>query len=144
MHKIIILLLLVSFRLTIFSMIDPYYKEVLERGYKLMPGDSVLFPDGSACKIKEFNSGVCGQEWMTTDYCVEEGEAIWNEDRCCEGLEAGIANDTDGQATCESTSSWFGNGTLLYFFLGVLIPLGLFVILAFGVKRKMKQRNVRN
>lgn len=37
-------------------------------------------------------------------------------------------------------SSFLGSNTVLYFFLGVLIPLGLFVILAISVKKKLPKK----
>ncbi|MFT7155318.1 MAG: hypothetical protein ACI8Q1_000319 [Parvicella sp.] len=125
--------------------LDPYYKEVLQRGYELIPGDSVKFPDGSKCSISKFNEGLCGQQWKTKDYCVAIGGEVWDENVCCEGLETNLAGDTDGQITCQPIAdSWFSQSTVVNFFIGLLIPLGLFVFLGYNVKRKLKERNVRN
>lgn len=147
MKKLALLLTLSGLYLISFSAVDPFYKEVLQRGYELIPGDSVRFPDGSTCSIKAFNSSECGQEWMTDDYCVEEGENVWDEDRCCDGLEPYLEDGVDGQATCQKKSSmvddissFFSSSTILYFFIGVLIPLGLFVILATSIKKRLPKK----
>jgi hypothetical protein len=80
--------------------IDPYYKDAIERGYKLK-NDSVLFPDGSLCLYKDFLENKCGQKWKTNDYCVPEGKPVWDTTRCCEGLVSFILPASDGQTTCE-------------------------------------------
>jgi len=146
MKRIILSLLFILSLTQLFGAIDPFYKEVLQRGYELIPGDSVRFPDGSACSINAFNSGECGQEWMTEDYCVPEGSSVWDNDKCCEGLEPYLEEGVDGQETCQKIQeaedgigSYFSSKTVLYFFMGVLIPLGLFVILAISVKKKMSK-----
>lgn len=146
MKKVILSLLFTSLISFSFGAINPFYKEVLQRGYELIPGDSVRFPDGSTCSIASFNNGDCGKEWMTDDYCVAEGEYVWD-DKCCEGLEPYLEEGVDGQQTCQRIeesedgwSSYFSSSSVLYFFMGVLIPLGLFVILAISVKRKMKKK----
>jgi len=123
--------------------IDPFYKEVIQRGYPILKGDSVRLPDSSVCSINDFNSGVCGKEFFDQDYCVSEGRPAWREDVCCEGLKLNSSN-ADGQTYCVAQPWWnFGGRIFLYFFLGVLIPLGLFAILALQVKGKLK-KNVRN
>jgi hypothetical protein len=135
------MLLLIS----VTAKINPYYKEVIQRGYELTPGDSVKFPDGSKCSVSQFNNGTCGQQWMSTDYCVAKGGAVWDANVCCEGLEPFLEEGTDGQSTCQPIdNSWFSQSTVVNFFIGLLIPLGLFVFLGYNVKRKLKQRNVRN
>ena len=119
----------------------------------MIPGDSVRFPDGSVCAIEAFNAHECGEAWMTDDYCIPEGAAVWDDDKCCEGLEPFLEAGVDGQETCQKKkvkaeenedeggiSSYFSSKTVLYFFMGVLIPLGLFVILAISVKSKLPKR----
>lgn len=83
--------------------INPVYKECMQRGYSLS-GDSCVFPDGTACDLEQFNNGECGQEWFTDDYCIPEGEYVWDDDKCCEGLEAYLPEGVDGQASCVKTS----------------------------------------
>lgn len=120
------------------AMISPFYKEVMQRGYEIIPGDSVKFPDGSSCPIQAFNEGTCGQKWMTEDYCISEGEPVWDENRCCEGLSPYLEDGSAGQATCQQEeSSFISSRSILYFFMGVLIPLSLFVILAIYVKKRL-------
>ncbi|CAG5083594.1 hypothetical protein [Parvicella tangerina] len=154
-----VLLLLFSLKvLSTFSMIDPFYKEVMQRGYQILAGDSVKFPDGSICAIEDFNNLDCGKQWMTEDYCIPEGEAVWDDNKCCDGLEPYLEEGVAGQATCEkikkkTTSSettddedeegfagFLGSSTVLYFFIGVLIPLSLFVILAISVKKRLPKK----
>lgn len=148
MKKLILLLLLFSTYSITFSAVDPFYKDVLQRGYELIPGDSVRFPDGSTCSISAFNNLECGQKWMTDDYCVEEGEMVWDDNRCCDGLEPYLEEGVDGQQTCQKKSSiiddissFFSSSTILYFFIGVLIPLGLFVILAASIKKRLPKKD---
>jgi len=143
MRILLVFCLLSMFANNALAKIDPFYKEVMQRGYPILKGDSVRLPDSSVCSINDFNSGVCGKEFFDQDYCVSEGRPAWREDVCCEGLKLNSSN-ADGQTTCVAESGWsFGSGTFLYFFLGVLIPLGLFAILALQVKGKLK-KNVRN
>lgn len=124
-----------------FAKTNPFYKEVIQRGYTLAPGDSVIFPDGTGCKIAEFNNQECGQKWYTKTYCVSKGKMVWDKNVCCEGLEPHLDNDTDGQMTCEEIDdSWFSSKTIMYFFLGVLIPLGLFVFLAYKAKKGLSKK----
>lgn len=142
MKKLILLLFFISFGVTYHSMIDPFYKEVMQRGYEILPGDSVKFPDGSICSIVSFNNGQCGAQWMTSDYCIPEGEPVWDSHKCCEGLEPYLEDGVDGQETCQKIQedSFFSSNTVLYFFIGVLIPLGLFVILAISVKKRLPKK----
>lgn len=121
--------------------IDPFYKEVIQRGFTLAPGDSVIFPDGTGCKIDDFNKKKCGLEWYNKTYCVTEGESVWDSDVCCEGLVPFIEDDTDGQTTCQpKQGGWFTSKSIMYFFLGVLIPLGLFVFLASKAKKGLPKK----
>lgn len=88
--------------------INPVYKECMQRGYDTSTNTNTgeahcVFPDGSTCPIEDFNSGTCGQEWMTEDYCVEQGVPVWDEDMCCAGLEPYLPEGMVGQATCQPT-----------------------------------------
>ena len=99
---ILLLILFLSLESTAtFGMIDPRYKECMQRGYEVS-GDYCVFPDGSRCNIDSFNSGACGAEWMTENYCISEGVAVWDEELCCEGLIAYLPSGTAGQAKCTS------------------------------------------
>jgi hypothetical protein len=124
-----------------FAKVDPYYKEVLQRGFTLAPGDSVIFPDGTGCKIEDFNNQICGEKWFEQTYCVAEGENVWDSDICCEGLSPQKESITDGQSTCEQEEgAWFTSRSIMYFFIGVLIPLGLFVFLASKAKKGLPKK----
>ena len=126
---------------TLFAEVNPFYKEVLQRGFEISPGDSVLFPDGTKCLIEDFNQKKCGQDWFNKPYCVSEGNKVWDTEVCCEGLAPYLAAGSDGQSTCQPIdNSWFSSKTILYFFLGVLIPLGLFVFLAYKAKRGLPKK----
>ena len=126
----------------LFGAISPHYKEAMQRGFKIVAGDSVIFPDGTGCRIKDFNEGTCGKEWFDKAYCISEGVAVWDENKCCEGLAPYLPENVDGQATCQPVDdSWFTNKTIMYFFLGVLIPLGLFVFLAIKAKTNLSKKN---
>lgn len=136
--RLFIFIIVLTICQSTFSLQDPIYKEVLQRGYEIFSNDSVRFPDGSSCLISDFNSGICGQIWFTNDYCVGEGNPVWDEDKCCYGLTPYLDQDSNGQTTCEMEESSFLNSNLVvYFFMGVLIPLSLFVILAVYVKKRL-------
>ncbi len=130
------------FSIQLFAEVSAYYKEVEQRGYEHF-GDTVIFPDGSSCSIKDFNEGVCGSKWMTDDYCVEEGEKVWDEDRCCDGLVATQLDSENGQLTCQpEESEWDFN--LNHFWIGLALPFMLFAYLTFGIKRRIKERNKKS
>ncbi len=125
-----------------FSAISPHYKEAMQRGYEIIEGDKVVMPDGTICNIKDFNEGNCGKKWFGEEYCVPEGKYVWDEDKCCEGLAPFLPEDVSGQATCQPIDdSWFTSKSLMYFFVGVLIPLGLFVFLAIKAKKNLSKNN---
>lgn len=143
------LLFLIQFFLlntTVFAKINPFYKEAEQRGYTITQGDSVIFPDGSQCSIADFNERQCGQEWMTDNYCIGEGDKVWDEYRCCVGLEPHLEENTDGHKTCErvGTFDWLESKVVLYFFLGLILPFTIFVVVAWRIRKKLGQRNVRD
>jgi hypothetical protein len=136
-HLLLLTLLSLSF-FQLHAAINPDYKECLQRGYSLS-GDSCVFPDGSACDLDAFNNGECGQEWMTDDYCVEEGEYVWDDDRCCEGLEPYLEKGVDGQATCEKISAGGvdpdrGERNSMYWIL--LIAFIMLIIISIYLKKR--------
>ncbi|MFI5204237.1 MAG: hypothetical protein ACHQF2_07050 [Flavobacteriales bacterium] len=138
--KISLLALLFLLGLPATSAIDPYYRDAIERGYRLK-GDSVLFPDGSLCLYEDFLKNTCGQKWKTSDYCVKEGKPVWDTTRCCTGLVPYIMPGSDGQSTCEklpghqlkSRLKW-----IWWFFPGMLLVAGLFALRNAYNKRKNK------
>ena len=119
--------------------IDPIYKECMQREYQV-DGQYCIFPDSSRCLLEEFNTGKCGQHWLTDDYCVKEGRYIWDAERCCEGLVAYLPKGMAGQASCQPKSKVLSQNLtsgspLLY----VLLILGLLVGLLL-LRRQAKGR----
>lgn len=143
--KFILLFSILVTSFSAFAMIDPYYKEVMQRGYTTN-GDSVVFPDGSTCSIADFNEGICGQQWMTKDYCIPEGGPVWDEDKCCVGLQAYLPEGMAGQATCVAIEksaeqqSELGEyeRPLFYFFLGLVLIFTIFILYSIFVKYKKR------
>ena len=115
--------------------INPLYKECMQRGYNVS-GDSCVFPDGSQCLLEDFNSGTCGQEWMTNDYCIPEGKYVWDEEKCCEGLVAYLPEGVSGQATCQPKGASFLKKTIFGSYVGVLLLTLALGGLLFYLKKK--------
>lgn len=84
------------------AMIDPYYKEAMQRGYRITKGDSVELPDGTRCSLDDFNNKRCGKEYFDQPYCVQEGVYVWDQNACCEGLVPYLPAGVDGQAYCKA------------------------------------------
>jgi hypothetical protein len=98
-RKIVVLIaLFFSFNIAT-AAINDYYKEVMQRGYSI-DGDSVVLPDSSKCSIDDFNNRLCGKEFFDLDYCVAEGNYVWDDEKCCKGLVAYLPEGVSGQATC--------------------------------------------
>lgn len=127
--------------------INPVYKECMQRGYTVS-GDSCIFPDGSACDLESFNKGACGTEWLTDNYCIPEGEYVWDDEKCCEGTEAYLPEDVAGQARCVSIeeiprsgvddnpeSSKKVRGTSFYVMLILFVVL---IVVSIYLKRRQK------
>ena len=110
-------------------MIDSKYSQCMQRGY-LIKGDSCQFPDGTKCELQEFNLGECGQEWMTEEYCIEEGGYVWDKSKCCEGLVAYLPEGMEGMATCQliaAPANKMVNNPMYWAFGLVAIALLIFV-----------------
>lgn len=119
---------------TVHAAIDPIYKECLQRGYELQDGECV-FPNGSGCSLEEFNDKQCGVEFLTEKYCVEEGEYVWDADRCCSGLKPYLARGVVGQQTCESQED-FSLFLPLVIIAGIVILVLLIVVVIVVFMRK--------
>jgi hypothetical protein len=121
-----------------FAAINPLYKECSQRGYQIS-GNSCVFPDSTKCLLEDFNTGKCGQKWMTDDYCVPEGQHVWDGERCCEGLVAYLPKGVAGQATCQSKQATFLKKTFLDSYGSIaLIALALIGWLLFLKRKKWK------
>lgn len=104
MKKIILTLIVTLFLIPFcFAAISPDYKECMQRSYEIV-GEQCIFPDGSECHIADFNDGSCGQEFMIEDYCVAEGKAVWDSDKCCKGSKSYLPPGYLGQPTCQPFS----------------------------------------
>jgi hypothetical protein len=144
-YRITLPVLFLFFSISAQAALSPVFKEAMQRGYQIEK-DSVVFPDGTKCLLADFNEGICGQGWMTTNYCIPEGNYVWDEDRCCKGLAPYLKGD--GQATCQpiKKKKKKDEGSFLDFFgvsfwMGVLIVLGGFGTMAYSVsKARKKQR----
>ena len=121
-----------------FGAINPIYKECMQRGYEI-DGDFCVFPDSSKCLLDDFNAGKCGQKWMTDDYCVPQGQYVWDAETCCEGLVAYLPESVAGQATCQPKQATFIKRIFLDSYWGiVLLTLGLGIVLLL-LKRKNRR-----
>lgn len=112
---------------------SPYF-EALQRGYRIQ-GDSVVFPDSSACLLQAFNAGHCGQQWMTPNYCTPQGALARSPRSCCKGLTA--VEDEQGRLYCVP-GTVFPWGTVKL--MGGLIALLLLLYLALHLRTRKKIR----
>jgi hypothetical protein len=118
--------------------INPIYKECSQRGYGI-EGDYCVFPDSTKCLLEDFNSGQCGEKWMTDDYCIPEGGYVWDSGRCCEGLVAYLPEGMAGQASCQKKSKVMVKKTFFDSYAGIgLVILSLIGILFF-LRRKNRK-----
>lgn len=81
-------------------------KECLQRGYDVSYNQKenktyCIFPDGEKCLLEEYNDGVCGSEYKIENYCIKEGDPVWDKNKCCNGLEPYIPVGVIGQSTCQ-------------------------------------------
>lgn len=108
------------------AMIDPYYKEAVQRGYRI-EGDSVVLPNDTKCLIDDFNNKRCGKEYFDQPYCVAEGNYVWDDNACCEGLKSYLPAGVDGQAYCKAKGQVDFSETLRnpLLWLGILAFTGL-------------------
>lgn len=153
MRKAIVPLIMLI--LTIFSVtaaMDPNLKECMQRGYEIQgytphhptheEGTFCVFPDGSECRMDEFNAGTCGVKFKTEDYCVPEGKPVWDKDRCCPGTIAYLKPYHFGQATCQSISlTERAYNQLNYnFYIKILLLLVVIAVLVFFAYKFLKKK----
>ncbi len=124
--KSILLPFILLLSLTATAMIDPYYKEAVQRGYRI-EGDSVVLPNDTKCLIADFNNKRCGKEYFDQPYCVAEGNYVWDDNACCEGLKPYLPAGVDGQAYCKAKGQVDFSETLRnpFLWLGILAFTGL-------------------
>ena len=129
---IFILLLIIP---SILAAMNPDLKECMQRGYETERG-YCIFPDGSNCTIENFNQGICGVEFMIEDYCVKQGEYVWDKDKCCSGLKPHLV--VIGQATCQPFSVRFIENLKYHpiYWFGIIIFLILIGYIIYRMKKK--------
>jgi len=138
--KSFLFLFLLSF-LTSFlanAAINPVYKECSQRGYQI-DGKYCVFPDSTKCLLEEFNNGKCGEKWMTDDYCIPEGNYVWDADKCCEGLVAYLPDGMAGQASCQPKSKVMVKKTFFDSFGGIALVVVVLLGLLFFLKRNKRK-----
>ncbi len=129
--RTILFFILLGISIQSHAAISPVYKECMQRGYQVS-GDSCVFPDGSKCSLESFNNGTCGEAFFTDDYCIPEGQVVWDENRCCEGLAPYLEEGVAGQPTCEPEKSMFGG---IAFWIGLFIIPGFLFAIMFQKKK---------
>jgi len=119
---------------------NPDLKECRQRGYEITY-DNIYrtgtayceFPDGNRCPLRDFNDGTCGAEYMIEDYCVKEGEPVWDSDKCCKGLWAYLPPLMTGQARCLSKPGIISTTLLMLYYLIIANPLlSIAIVLIMG------------
>jgi hypothetical protein len=124
------------------AMIDPKYKEAMQRGYRVIKGDSVELPDDTRCSLDDFNNKLCGKEYFDKPYCVAEGNYVWDENVCCEGLVPYLPPGVDGQAYCKARGQVDFSETLRnpLLWLGILGFTAVFYTSLLVAKKYIKKK----
>ncbi len=115
----------------------------MQRGYQVTTEGEVdycVMPDGSKCVLEDFNAQTCGQNFFSQDYCIEEGEYVWDAEKCCRGLVAYLPEGMAGQARCEKAAnihlkSLKNSSWPLGILLAILVGLGMFLFKRFKSKK---------
>jgi hypothetical protein len=86
--------------------LSPFYKECIQRGFVIGSeegtGDEYcIFPDKSQCSLESMNNGTCNNPYVYDDYCVQKGNAVWDQNKCCKGLVPYLPEGMEGQTTCQ-------------------------------------------
>ena len=113
---------------------DPVFKECLQRGYEATRDEGTLycvFSDTSRCPLEAFNENGCGQEFFTQDYCIGEGNPVWEEDLCCSGTQAYIPPNHAGQKTCQDIS--FLKKVVDHFYFNPLLRYSVISVLSVSI-----------
>lgn len=96
--------------ISVSAAMDPLFKECLQRGYTsegIPPENQCVFPDGSRCPMLQFNNGTCGKDFRTEDYCIKEGDFVWDKDKCCAGMEPYLKCGYKGHPSCRKIPGFF-------------------------------------
>lgn len=113
-----------------FATMSDLNKECMQRGYEIyldpeLKGTYCVFPDGNKCQIEEFNKGLCGSEYKTTNYCVKRGDFVWDKDKCCLGLKPYLAPYLAGHPACQPF--YFSIIFNPYLLIGILLVVGILI-----------------
>lgn len=135
--KQVLIVLAIIWGIQLQAAINPLYQECMQRGYTV-DGDSCVMPDGSKCFLEDFNTGACGSEFFEKEYCVPEGEYVWD-GPCCEGLVPYLPDDVAGQATCQPRSSKVLSQVKGTWMLWLLLGLVLIIIVVARRRRKKEE-----
>ncbi len=146
--SLIILGLILLLTSNVLAAVSSDFKECVQRGYetRATAQESIcIFPDGSNCTIDNFNQGICGEEFMVENYCVEQGVLIWDRDKCCNGLKPHLSSFIFGHPSCQPFSVRFVENLkynpLCWF--GIIIFLVLVSYIIYRIKKKRSRRKVR-
>jgi len=137
---LLIIIFLFSILLTLFAAMSPANKECMQRGYNVM-NDYCILPEGKKCLLPEFNEGKCGQEYKIEDYCVKQGDYVWDMDKCCFGLNPSQPQGKSGEVllghpTCQPARYAFILNP--YFYLYIVIVVIVAILLLWLIKKKRK------
>jgi len=100
--KVIFFLIIVSlfFTPTVTAITNPAPTYCTEMSY-IVDGDYCVFPDNETCKLSDFFSGICGQEYIKELSCIESGGSIKPGHECCRGLyPIGVSNPGGPEGAC--------------------------------------------
>jgi len=127
------------------AMMSDEDKECLQRGYEMVSGYYLisggyegilsnsdiycLFPDRNYCLNSKFNNNTCGSKYKIENYCIKQGDPVWDIDKCCEGLEPYLPSSMDGHPSCQPFSVRF-IGELKYnpFYWFIELVFVLFIV----------------
>lgn len=117
-------IIIILFINSVLAAMPPQWKECRQRGYKIEEnqergGWDCVFPNGDRCELSDFNIGTCGSEYMIEDYCIEEGNPVWDKDKCCPGTRPYLPLGIMGQAHCSSSykSYFYPYSHLIYYLI---------------------------
>lgn len=96
------------------------------------------FGDGNSCEVWEFFRGECGAEYIKELPCVKLGESVFSHEKCCAGGYVYAPYRLIGQASCQPLSKVIIGKFKYnpYYWLGILIILGIIGYLIYKTKKK--------
>ena len=110
----------------------PVYAPCAERGYTV-EGDYCIFPDGEKCLLTAFNDNTCGKSYYFVEYCIPEGNQLW-QGKCCDRL---VPYKQLDKTTCQPKSKMTVIET--YRMLKPFIWLGVIIVVIIMFKLKSRK-----